>query len=111
MIFNLVSKKFERNDTSFCQLTHLQYFLLISIVGNPKKDLSNVDREILYEKSTYIFSKVIINNFFLVQYMQCIMELIFLKKRLILSSYIPGIISLIYPKGHDEEFFYEKRVN
>ena len=43
MIVNLGSKKLENNDTSTCQLTSLQSLLLMSIVDNPEKDLSNVD--------------------------------------------------------------------
>ena len=43
MIINLGSKKLENNDTSTCQLTSLQSLLLMSIVDNPEKDLSNVD--------------------------------------------------------------------
>ena len=61
MIFNLGSKKCENNDTSTFQLTRLHNLSFISIVDTPKNYVSNIDSEIRHEKSTYIFSKVIVN--------------------------------------------------
>ena len=87
IIFNLCSKKCQKNDTSTCQLARLQNFLLISIVDTPEKDLSNVDSEIRHDKSAYIFSKFIINIIF-VQYVQSIIYLIFLNDNVSCWSHI-----------------------
>ena len=62
MIFNLGSKKCEKNST--CQLFHLQSLLLMIIVNTPENNLSNVDLEITHEKSTHILS-IVINNIIL----------------------------------------------
>ena len=43
--------------------------------------------------------------------MQCIIEFIVLKKRLMSKSYIPGINTSILPKKYDENIFSEKLVN
>ena len=63
MIVNLGSEKCDNNNNSTCQLSRLQNSLLVSIVDIPEKDLSNVDLEIIHERSTYIISKVIITFF------------------------------------------------
>ena len=60
-IVNLGSKKCKKNNNYALLLIRIQNLLLLSIVDNPEKYLSNVDSEIRHDKSTYIFSKVITN--------------------------------------------------
>ena len=43
MVVNLGSKKCENNNNYTCQLSHLQNYLLMSIVDTPEKYVSNID--------------------------------------------------------------------
>ena len=43
MIVNLGSNKCKNNNNPTCQLSHINNFLLLSIVGTPEKDSPNVD--------------------------------------------------------------------
>ena len=65
MIVNLGSKKGKKNDNSSPQITCLYNSSLMSIVETLENNLSKVDSEIWYDKSTNIFSKVIIKIIFL----------------------------------------------
>ena len=46
MIVNLSYNKYEYNNNSTGHLNHIQKPLLMSIVDNPEKDVSNVDRKL-----------------------------------------------------------------
>ena len=110
MIANLVSKKCEYNNNSTCQLNHPHNSLLMSIVDTPENNVSNVDRK-LDKRKIHTYSISHHQHYFLVQYVQCIIELIVIKRRLVLKSYIIGINTSIFPKKHYENIPTEKLVN
>ena len=103
--FNLGSKKCKNNNNSTCQINHIQFFLLISIVDTLEKDVSNIDRK-LYKKQMYTSS---INSSSTLFY--CSIRVMYIivhrdqNKCLMLKSYITGIITSILPNKNYEIYF------
>ena len=108
MVVNLCSNKFENNENSSLQLTHIHNSLLIIIVDNPEKYLSNIGEKYDMRKvctsfvnsSSTLFSCSICTIYNGINCDQ--------KQRLMLKSYIPGIESFIFPKRHYENFFLKR---
>ena len=112
MIVNLGSNKFENNNNnSSWQLTCLHNSSLMIIVNTPENGLSNVDQKYYMIKVRTSSVKSSSTLF------SCSICIIYNrgnsaeKQRLVLKSYITGISSLIYPKRHSYNIFFEKLVN
>ena len=107
IILNFSNRKFKNNNNSTCHLNHIQKSLLMSIVDNPEKYVSNIDRKLdnrkLYKypiKSSstlfYCSIRAMYNIFHRDQ-----------NQRLMLKSFIPAINTSIFPKKHYENIFSE----
>ena len=82
----------------------------MSIVETPENYLSNVGSKSDMIK-VHISSVKSSSTFFLVKYMQYIIDSIVLKRRLMLKWYIPGSNTSIFLKRNCDNIFSEKLVN
>ena len=105
IIVNLVSNKLKKNNTSTCQLTHLQNLLLRSIVA-PLKMIYQIMIHKVYMRKVRTYSLKLSSTLFSCSIFSTYNRGNHAQKQLLrLKSYLPGINKSVFPKRHYDNIF------